>query len=122
SRLRAHCSLHATGLRAARSGTIVALNTSMRPRPSMSLCALSALALAASPAWRGETAAASELRASAANVSGVIVHDASETLRDYCRSDGGRLFLELPGGTRWELVTSTTDPIVTNPGDGSFHA
>jgi hypothetical protein len=88
----------------------------------MSLCALSALALATSPAWRGETAAASELRASAANVSGVIVHDASETLRDYCRSDGGRLFLELPGGTRWELVTSTTDPIVTNPGDGSFHA
>jgi len=67
-------------------------------------------------------AAANELRASATSVSGLLIHDADETLRDYCRSEGGRLYLELPGGSRWELITSTTDPAITNPGDGSFHA
>ena len=92
----------------------------MSPRSVPSrLRALMALALV-SAALR--PAAASELRASALNVTGIVVHDAQETLRDYCRADGGRLYLELPGGSRWELVTSTTDPIVTNPGDGAFHA
>ena len=67
-------------------------------------------------------AAANELRASATSVSGLLIHDADETLRDYCRNEGGRLYLELPGGSRWELITSTTDPAITNPGDGSFHA
>ena len=65
---------------------------------------------------------ASELRASATHVAGVVVHDASETLREYCRSEGGVVYLELPGGSRWELVTSATDPAITNPGDGEFHA
>jgi len=90
----------------------------MRPGPSLrrTLCALTTLALAAAPA------AASELRASATSVAGIVVHDAAQTLRDYCRTENGRLYLELPGGSRWELVTSTTDPIVTNPGDGAFHA
>src|SRR5437762_6393036 len=90
----------------------------MRPGPWLrrTLCALTALALAAAPG------AASELRASGTNVAGIVVHDAAQTLRDYCRTEGGRLYLELPGGSRWELVTSTTDPIVTNPGDGAFHA
>ena len=67
-------------------------------------------------------AAANELRASATAGAGLLIHDADETLRDYCRSDGGRLYLELPGGSRWELITSTTDPAITNPGDGAFHA
>ena len=79
------------------------------------LFACAALALAP----RG--AAASELRSAAAHVAGIVVHDATETLRDYCRSEDGRLWLELPGGARWELVTSTTDPIIANPGDGAFH-
>ena len=79
------------------------------------LLALSALAFAP----RG--AAASELRSAAAHVAGIVVHDATETLRDYCRSEDGRLWLELPSGARWELVTSTTDPIIANPGDGAFH-
>jgi len=79
------------------------------------LLALSALALAP----RG--AAASELRSAAVHVAGIVVHDATETLRDYCRSEDGRLWLELPSGARWELVTSTTDPIIANPGDGAFH-
>ena len=79
------------------------------------LLALSALAFAP----RG--AAASELRSAAVHVAGIVVHDATETLRDYCRSEDGRLWLELPSGARWELVTSTTDPIIANPGDGAFH-
>lgn len=53
---------------------------------------------------------------------GIVVHDAAETLRDYCRRDAaGRLWLEIPGGARFELVTSTADPVIANPGDGSFH-
>ena len=94
----------------------------MRPRPSISLRALTALVFAAAPALCGQPVAASELRASATISAGVVVHDAAETLRDYCRSEGGQLFLVLPGGSRWELITSTTDPVVTNPGDGAFHA
>lgn len=90
----------------------------MRRRPSLDFAvrALTALCLAAFPA------AASELRASATPVAGIVVHDATETLRDYCRNEGGKLFLELPGGSSWELVTSTSDPVITNVGDGSFHA
>jgi len=80
---------------------------------------LTALAIAL---LAGKPAAANELRASALGGAGLLIHDAGETLRDYCRSEGGRLYLELPGGSRWELVTSATDPAITNPGDGSFHA
>jgi len=51
-----------------------------------------------------------------------VIHDAAETLRDYCHwQDDGSLWLTLPGGSNWELVTSTTDNAVTNPGDGEFH-
>jgi hypothetical protein len=85
--------------------------------------AITALAIAMLlPVLIGNRAAASELRASAASGAGIVVHDAEETLRDYCRSEAGRLYLVLPGGSRWELVTSTSDPAVTNPGDGAFHA
>ncbi len=53
---------------------------------------------------------------------GISVHDASETLRDWCRADeNGVLWLVLPGGARFELVTSTADPAISNHGDGSFH-
>lgn len=85
-------------------------------RRPLTALAIALLALVSRPA------AANELRASATSVAGLLVHDAGETLRDYCRSEGGRLYLELPGGSRWELITSTTDPVITNPGDGAFHA
>jgi hypothetical protein len=66
-------------------------------------------------------AAANEIDAGL-HPAGLVVHDASETLRDYCASDdSGRLWLVLPGGTRFELVTSTADPSIPNPGDGAFH-
>ncbi len=74
-----------------------------------------ALLLSAAPA------PANELRTSSSRVAGIVVHDVQETLRVYCRFEDDRLWLELPGGLRWELVTSTSDPLVTNPGDGTFH-
>jgi len=56
-----------------------------------------------------------------ARAGGIVVHDALETL-DRCHTDAdGRLWLALPGGAEFELVTSTADPAITNPGDGAFH-
>ena len=53
---------------------------------------------------------------------GFKIHDATETLHDYCSRDTeGRLWLALPSGARFELVTSTSDPAIFNPGDGVFH-
>ena len=52
----------------------------------------------------------------------IVIHDADETLRDWCRRDArGVLWLALPGGARFELVTSVSDPVITNRGDGAFH-
>lgn len=76
-----------------------------------------ALALVFAPAKASELRSAARVR-----VSGVVIHDAAETLRDFCRTENGQLVFVLPGGARWELVTSTSDPAVANPGDGSFHA
>lgn len=88
----------------------------LRHLPRQLAATAAALALVTAPT------AASELRASAhQRVAGIVVHDAAETLRDFCRSEDGRLVLELPGGSRWELVTSTDDALITNPGDGRFH-
>ncbi len=69
-------------------------------------------------------ALANELATSGAPTSShIVIHDAQETLRDWCRPDAeGGLWLVLPGGMSFELVTSTEDPAITNPGDGSFHA
>jgi len=53
---------------------------------------------------------------------GIVIHDAESTLRDFCQTDeSGVLWLTLPGGERFELVTSTQDPAISNPGDGAFH-
>ncbi len=70
------------------------------------------------------SARASEIAAQGApTTSGIVIHDAAETLRDWCRTDEqGLLWLELPGGARYELVTSVDDPAIANQGDGSFHA
>ncbi len=59
---------------------------------------------------------------SGATPAGIVIHDAAETLRDYCRWNGATLVFTPAGGTSWELVTSATDPAITNRGDGSFHA
>ena len=70
------------------------------------------------------SAGAAEVAASGSPTSGRIdIHDAQETLRDWCRQDSqGVLWLVLPGGRTFELVTSTADSSITNQGDGSFHA
>ena len=53
---------------------------------------------------------------------GFTIIGPEQTLRDYCSTDGdGRLWFEIPGGMRFELVTSTADPVISNPGDGAFH-
>ena len=67
-------------------------------------------------------ARADELSGAAAGGAGIVIHDAAETLTRYCVTDTtGVTWLTLPGGGRWELVTSTADPAIANPGDGSFH-
>jgi hypothetical protein len=62
----------------------------------------------------------SELPASG-GASGLTIHGPDETLRDYCLVQDDRLWLVLPGGARYELVTSTADEVIANAGDGSFH-
>jgi hypothetical protein len=66
---------------------------------------------------------ANELHAgSVPTTRGIVVHDAAETLRDWCHVDPqGLLWLVLPGGDTYELITSAADPAITNHGDGSFH-
>ena len=89
----------------------------MGTRALASHLALAALAvtLAAVPAG------ANELQA-ACTSAGFVIHDPQAVLRDYCVTDpDGRVWLTLPGGTRYELVTSTADPAIGNPGDGAFH-
>ena len=55
--------------------------------------------------------------------SGIVVHDAAETLRDWCHEDSrGTLWLVLPGGASYELITSVSDPAVTIHGDGEVAA
>jgi hypothetical protein len=51
-----------------------------------------------------------------------VIHGPEQTLRENCVTDlAGRLWLQLPGGARFELVTSTGDAAISNPGDGGFH-
>ncbi len=59
--------------------------------------------------------------ASETSIVGLSIHGPEETLRDFCVREDGVLWLVLPNGARHELVTSTTDPTILNPGDGSFH-
>lgn len=84
------------------------------------LGALAALTLLATTLIVPQAARADELGTSA-RPAGFVVHSAEETLRDFCSTVDGRLVFTVPGGASWELVTSTADPSVSNPGDGGFH-
>lgn len=55
------------------------------------------------------------------DASGLVIHNPAETFKHYCVEQDGHLWLVLPGGARYELVTSTADAAIANPGDGSFH-
>src|SRR5207244_7387854 len=57
--------------------------------------------------------------AARASALGLVIHDANETLTSYCHEEDGTLWLVLPSGARFELLTSTCG--LPNPGDGSFH-
>ncbi len=74
------------------------------------------VATLAAPAASGANELAGSVR-----TTGFTIHDAAETLRSYCHTEGGKLYFTIPGGASWELVTSTSDPAIANPGDGQFH-
>jgi hypothetical protein len=52
----------------------------------------------------------------------IHIISADEVLRDHTEAgaDGSLYFIDQMGA-RWPLATSTTDPAIANPGDGSFH-
>ncbi len=53
---------------------------------------------------------------------GLVVRDAATVLGSHCtRDQDGTLWFTLPGGQRFELITSVLDPAIANPGDGAFH-
>jgi hypothetical protein len=87
-----------------------------RPALAVTIAQVVALSAIALPA----TVTANELGGSI-RPSRFVIHDAAETLREYCHADGDRLVFTLPGGASWELVTTVTDPAIANPGDGQFH-
>lgn len=91
---------------------------SMVRRVLMSLSVLVALSLVALPAAR-----ANELYSAVdRSADGFVIHDATSTLHDYCHVDeAGTLWFTTPGGVSYQLITSTTDPEITNPGDGAFY-
>jgi len=64
---------------------------------------------------------AAEIQAGVA-AAGLRIIGPADVLRDYCKlAEDGSLWLKLPGGQAFELVTSTKDAAIANPGDGSFH-
>ena len=67
---------------------------------------VTAIAFALSLAsFTGTPLSAHEVDASGA-AQGLVIHDAASTLRNYCAADSeGRLWLTLPGGSRFELIT-----------------
>lgn len=93
----------------------------MLARPHIVSTWFPATALLVSASAAPLAASADELGA-AGNARGIVVHDSETVLRERCVTDeDGRLWFVLPGGNRYELITSTDDPEITNPGDGSFH-
>ena len=96
----------------------------LRTRHAARLAALAGLLAVLLPVLFVAPTSSNEVATSGVPSSGqIVIHDAQETLRDWCRPDSqGTLRLMLPGGMRFELVTSTADPAISNHGDGSFHA
>ncbi|MEK7330057.1 MAG: T9SS type A sorting domain-containing protein [Candidatus Eisenbacteria bacterium] len=92
----------------------------MEPVAFLRRTALGLLGTALGAALLVVAAHGSELPA-ASDASGLTLHGPDETLRDYCVAQDGRLWLVLPDGARYELVTSTADEAIANAGDGSFH-
>jgi hypothetical protein len=91
--------------------------SSLSSRPARVLLAL--ICLGATPSWPGVLA---DEISGGGSAHRLVVHDSAETLNDYCHRDAeGRLWLTLPGGSSFELITSIDDPSIVNQGDGAFH-
>lgn len=82
---------------------------------------LAALALLAGLLGGFVTPARADELGASANAAGFRIHSAEQTLAENCRWVDDRLVFTIPGGASWELVTSTEDPCISNPGDGEFH-
>jgi len=77
---------------------------------------------AASVALLVLAARADEVTTCSFHGTGVIVHDADETLVRWCSVDSlGNPWLRLPGGGTFELIGSPLDGGFANVGDGTFH-
>ena len=61
------------------------------------------------------------LNTTRAQAGALVVHSSTETLGQFCLEEEGKLWFVLPTGARFELITSTSDPAIGNPGDGQFH-
>lgn len=79
-----------------------------------------ALALMVALLASGSAASANELQSSVRGL-GVVIHDADETMANFCHWTDGKLMFDMPGGASWELVTDIDDPAILNHGDGRFH-
>lgn len=92
------------------------------PRTARLRATIATAGLTVSLAVVSVAARANEIATPGRPTSGLTIHGVEETLRDRCRTDSdGRLWLELPGGLRFELVTSIDDPSIANRGAGAFH-
>lgn len=69
----------------------------------------------------GGSVSASEIVAVGGETTRITVLGAGDVAASYVREEAGRPVLRLPSGDAWELIESTDDPEIANPGDGSFH-
>jgi len=52
----------------------------------------------------------------------VRIHSPEEVVAFHCFESSGHVFFKDAEGRLHELITDTSDPLITNKGDGSFHA
>jgi hypothetical protein len=100
----------------------VALETGMELRSLLARVSVGLVGTAASLALFALAARADEVDIPAVPGTGVVVHDADETLARWCSVDtNGTRWLRLPGGGTFELLGSPLDGGFANVGDGVFH-
>jgi len=112
--------LHWAGMRSSPSGTIVAFTQAATPVHPTYPPPPAPLGASCSPPARfsaGNRRCERATRVGHGRVR-IIVHDASATCATTAAASVGRDLLELPGCTRWELVTVPPRDRRTNPGDG----
>jgi hypothetical protein len=48
------------------------------------------------------------------------IHDSAQVLSENIRMEGARMIFTAPDRSEWDLVTTTDDPAIQNPGSGTF--